>query len=48
MHFIPQELDFNLRGFEDLFQRFLIDRRVGNAIVWDKIEPLPAGAVSLD
>ncbi len=32
-------------GFENLFQRFLVDRRVGNHIVWDKIQPLPSEAV---
>jgi len=42
---IKSELDFNLNGFQDLFERFLIDRRIGNVIVWDKIQPLPAGAV---
>lgn len=39
------ELKSHLTGFERLFQRFLVDRRVGNHIVWDKIQPLPKEAV---
>ncbi len=40
-----QELKSHLEGFEHLFQRFLVDRRVGNHIIWDKIQPLPPDAV---
>lgn len=34
-----------MAGFEKLFQQFLVDRRVGKSIIWDRIQPLPAGAV---
>ena len=30
----------NLQGFEVIFSKFLTDRRVGNSVKWDKIQPL--------
>lgn len=35
-----QELKSHLSGFERIFGKFLQDRRTGNTIVWDKIQPL--------
>ena len=35
----PQELAANLDGFQKVFTKFLADRRVGNSIHWDKIQP---------
>jgi len=35
-----QELTQNLQGFEIIFRKFLTDRRVGNSVKWDKIQPL--------
>lgn len=40
-----EEVRSHLQGFEKLFEQFLIDRRTGNTIIWDKIQPLPEGAV---
>ena len=40
-----QEVRSHLDGFEKLFEHFLSDRRIGNTIIWDKIQPLPEGAV---
>ncbi len=36
----PQELAANSDGFQKVFTKFLADRRVGNSIQWDKIQPL--------
>ena len=35
-----QELQSHLAGFERLFDKFLHERRTGNSIVWEKIQPL--------
>ena len=37
---ISQELESHLSGFEKIFDKFLSERRTGNSIVWDKIQPL--------
>lgn len=43
--YLIQEVKSHLKGFEKLFEQFLLDRRTGNTIIWEKIQPLPDGAV---
>lgn len=40
-----EEVKANLNGFLGLFNSFLVNRKVGNTVEWDKIQPLPPTAV---
>ena len=42
---VLQELRAHLDGFERIFDKFLRDRRTGNTIVWEKIQPLLSDSV---
>ena len=45
IHSHSKELRFHLCGFEQLYEKFLLDRATGNVVKWDKIRPLPADSV---
>ena len=46
-HTLMQELRQHLVGFEKLFTQFLAHRKIGNSVIWNRIQALKPENVSL-